>query len=318
MDEAKDVRLFVRSLQKGRALFGEEVEMIQGDLVDAEVVKKACEGCEKVIHLGGVYKFGYPYRKEIFRTNVEGTQALLEAALDEGIAKFVHVSSAGILYGNRNALISEADFPKTMPTAGSYKASKWEAERLVLEYGRKGLPVVIASPTCPIGAGDTCPTPTGAIIRDFLKGRFHFTSHTGINLVAVEDVAEGIMTVAEKGQQNERYILGNENLMLTDFLSKVSKLTDISPPRVCVPWGMIFLAGLVSEVVSMPLRSWPFPLSLETALLARRIQFFDGTKAAAELGWKPSIAITQSIENAIEWFAQEAKEKVRVDMALVK
>ena len=136
-------------------------EIIIGDVGDSASLEKACQGIETVYHIAGIYRFGLRHRRELWDTNVEGTENLLQRRIAAGVGKMVHLSSGGVLKkGSQVAseerelpLLDETDFPAQAPRFCSYKSSKWHAERRVLAWARRGLPVVIASTTCPIGAG---------------------------------------------------------------------------------------------------------------------------------------------------------------------
>lgn len=119
--------------------------------------------------------------------------------------------------------------------AGHYKRSKYLAEQEVLKLAREGLPVVIVNPSAPVGEADVKPTPTGQIIVDFMKGRMPAYIETGMNLIDVDDVAQGHLLAMEKGRQGERYILGNKNLLLNEVFQILSRITGVKAPSVKLP-----------------------------------------------------------------------------------
>jgi dihydroflavonol-4-reductase len=212
------VRILARNLGKALALFGDDVEISTGDICEPTSLKKACQGIETIYNIAGIYRFGLRHRHELWETNVVGTENLLRSAATAGVGKMVHLSSGGVLRkdesvaGSAANLIDEEDFPSTPPRLCAYKSSKWHSEQKALAWAQKGLPVVIASTTCPIGAGDETPTPTGQIVRDFLQRRFPFYCRTGLNFIGVEDLSQGLQLVAASGQIGERYLLSGENL----------------------------------------------------------------------------------------------------------
>jgi dihydroflavonol-4-reductase len=305
------VRILARSRRKARALFGGDVETCPGDLADAGSVAQACRGVETVYHIAGGYRFGLRHRRELWRTNVEGTETVLRAAADAGVGRVVHLSSAGVLMQANGQLpadtpLDETDFPAHAPRFSAYKASKWHAEQRVLAWAARGLPVVIASTTCPIGRGDELPTPTGRMILDFLQGRFPFYCHTGLNFIGIGDLSRGLQRVAEEGRAGERYLLSDENLWLKEFLDLLAHETGRPAPAMCLPGALIRLIGCGGELVDLlnP-RSTNARVCLETALQSGRVQFFSNAKARVELEWKPRISIGKSIRDAIAWFRHE-------------
>jgi dihydroflavonol-4-reductase len=301
------VRVLARDRRKARTLFGDTVEIIPGALKDDGAVERACRGAEIVYHIAGSYRFGLRHRHELWRTNVEGTEALLGAAAKAGVGRVVHLSSGGVLTKPDHlpaaTLLDETHFPARAPRLSAYKASKWHAERLALAWARRGLPVMIASTTCPIGHGDDLPTPTGRMILDFLQGRFPFYCRTGLNFIHIEDLSRGLQLVAEEGRPGERYLLSHDNLWLKEFLDLLARETGLSAPGVCLPATLIRLIGCGGELADLlnP-SSRNARVCLETALQSGRVQFFSHDKARTELGWDPVHSIQRSIRDAVNWF----------------
>jgi dihydroflavonol-4-reductase len=289
------VRVFCRTPEKAQRLFGDRVGIARGDLREPHSVALAMPGCDTVIHLGATFQFGRKARRINEETNIFGTQHLLEAAERSGIQRFVHVSSCGVLEGDRE-LLTESDFPANVGTQESYRRSKWLGERASLEAARRGLPVTIASPTSPLGEGDELPTPTGRIVRDFLRGRFPFGARVGLNFIHVTDLAEGILAVAERGRTGERYLLGHHNVWLDEFLQLLARLTKRPAPRFTLPQPVITLVGAIGEAAGS---EW---ICRETAAHARRRQWFDFSKAAQELGWRPQTPLETITLEAVQWF----------------
>ena len=303
------VRVLARSRRKARELFGEDVEICAGDVGDGTALETACEGIETIYHIAGTYRFGLRHRRELWRTNVEGTENLLRSAWNALVEKVVHLSSGGVLRKrNEKRLIDETDFPAQAPRFCPYKASKWHAEEHVLAWAKRGLPVSIASTTCPIGRGDETPTPTGRMICDFLRREFPFYCRTGLNFIGVGDLSEGLQRVAEAGQPGERYLLSDENLWLKDFLQLLSRETGLTAPRMWLPGPVVRLIGCGGEVIDLlNRRGTSARVCLETALQARFTQFFSNAKARQELGWKPLTSIQESIGEAVAWFRSETE-----------
>ncbi|HEV3271107.1 MAG TPA: NAD-dependent epimerase/dehydratase family protein [Candidatus Methylacidiphilales bacterium] len=310
------VRVLARSREKADELFGDHVEAVVGDVRDTASLEAACRGVGTIHHIAGLYRFGLRHRRELWRTNVEGTENLLRSAAAAGVDKVVHLSSGGVLRKSglvdpvdpAASLLDENDFPAKTPCFSSYKSSKWHAEGRVLSWARRGLPVVIASTTCPIGPGDEIPTPTGQIIRDFLRRRFPFYCRTGLNFIDVGDLSRGLQLAAESGRAGERYLLSGENLWLKEFLDLLAGQTGLPAPRLCLPNALIRLIGFGGEAFDLlnP-RSMSARVCLETALQSDRMQFFSNARAGNELGWKPASSIHKSIAEAVAWFRHETE-----------
>jgi dihydroflavonol-4-reductase len=306
------VRVLARSRRKARKLFGDGVEVVAGGVEDAAAIENACRGVETVYHIAGTYRFGLRHRRELWRTNVAGTENVLRGAWAAQVEKVVHLSSGGVLQKREGTrLIDETDFPSRAPRFCPYKASKWHAEERVLAWAKRGLPVSIASTTCPIGRGDETPTPTGRMIRDFLRRQFPFYCRTGLNFIGVGDLSEGLQRVVAAGEPGERYLLSDENLWLRDFLQLLALETGLPAPRMWLPGPVVRIIGCGGEVFDLiNRRGTSARVCLETALQARCTQFFSNAKAREELDWKPLASIQENISDAVAWFRSETEIEI--------
>jgi len=291
------VRVLVRSEEKAHALFGDDVTCFKGDLSDQASLDHAVKNVETLYHIAGIYAFGRQNKKNLMQVNVTGTENILKAAHRAKVSKVVHVSSAGILARKKGGA-SEASFPILPPSGRPYKASKWFAEKVALSWVERGLSVVIANPTCPLGQEDN--TPTGQIIRDFLAGEFTFSSHTGLNFLDVRDLATGLIACAERGRSGQRYVLGQHNRMLTDFLNILAKQTGLPGPKAEVPWHLIAACAVGSECLQSLGLLNSTRVCWETAQQSKFIQFFDGIKAEQELSWRPQRPLLETIDWTLE------------------
>jgi dihydroflavonol-4-reductase len=311
VDRGANVRILARCPRKGRQLFGDDVEICPGDVSDPASLDAACRSIETVYHIAGMYRFGLRHQRELWRTNVEGAENLLRSASEAGVEKVVHLSSGGVLQkpaGSGDRLIGEDDFPSRPPQFCSYKSSKWHAEQRALAWAKKGLPVVIASTTCPIGRGDETPTPTGRIIRDFIQRRFPFYCRTGLNFIGIGDLSRGLQRAAEFGRRGRRYLLTDENLWLKEFLDLLALESGMPAPRMRLPNALIGLIGCGGDAFDLlnPY-STGARVCIETAVQSRYTQFFCNRKTCAELGWKPLSSIQENIGAAVAWFRSETE-----------
>ena len=308
------VRILARSPGKARSLFDEGVEIAPGDVSDPASLDRACAGVDTIYNIAGIYRFGLRHRRELWEINVDGADNLFRSAAAARVGRVVHLSSGGVLnksddtVSHGSDLIDETDYPAQAPRFCSYKASKWHSEKRALEWVGRGLPVVIASTTCPIGPGDETPTPTGQIVRDFLQRRFPFYCRTGLNFVGVADLSQGLQLVASSGRVGERYLLSGENLWLKEFLDLLAEETGLPAPRMSLPNAVIRFIGCIGEVVDfLNPRSTSARVCLETSLQAKRVQFFSNDKARNELGWNPVGSTRTGVAEAVAWFRQETE-----------
>ncbi len=298
--EGQPVRLLSRTPSKARRLFGEAATLAEGDLLDPASLERACRGVETVLNLGGLYEFGARHRHALWETNVIGTNNLLTAAWQARVERVVHCSTAGILTASPDP-DAPPGLPAKPPRSCHYKQSKWHGERLALDWARRGLPVMIASPTALIGAEDERPTPTGRMIVDLLAGRFPCYSATGLNVIAVEDVAEGILTIARQGRAGERYVLANRNMWLGELLQMAAAAAGVKAPRFVVPWPLIALGGALGEMWGLTTGAGNGRLCWETAYFAKQRQFFDLARCANGLAWLPGKPIENAVAETISW-----------------
>jgi dihydroflavonol-4-reductase len=184
--------------------------------------------------------------------------------------------------------------------SGAYKRSKFQAEQVALEFARAGLPVVIVNPTAPIGDHDFKPTPTGKIVVDYLKGDMPAFVDTGLNLVDVEDTAEGHLLACERGTSGERYILGCENLTLQQILTRLASISGGTAPRWRIPYAVAYAAGLASTGWANLTGHEP-RAPIDAVKMARRKMFVSLDKAKRELGFNPR-PVDGALQRAVDWF----------------
>jgi dihydroflavonol-4-reductase len=296
-------KCLVRPSSDPRNLDGLPVEIVRGDLCDAASLRRAMDGVATIYHCAADYRLYARDPREIYRSNVEGTENILRAAADARVERVVYTSSVGALGLARNGRPADEDTPvAAQDMLGHYKRSKYQAERVAEEWVRKGLPVVIVNPSTPVGELDVKPTPTGEMIVRFLNRRMPAYVDTGLNLVDVRDVAEGHVLAAEKGRVGERYILGNRNMTLKEILDVLSRLTGLASPTLKVPhWIPLALSGadtLFSRLIGRSPR-----LPLEGVRLSRHRMFFNGSKAVRELSL-PQSPVEGALGRAVDWFRQ--------------
>jgi dihydroflavonol-4-reductase len=296
------LRLLVRPTSDRRNLAGIDAELVLGDLTDATSLARAVAGCRYVVHVAADYRFWVPDPEAMLRANVEGTVAVMRAAQAAGVERIVHCSSVAALGwtddgtpADETTPTNEADF------IGTYKRSKFLAERAVMDLVRQGgLPAVVVNPSAPVGPRDIKPTPTGKMIRDAAAGRVPAYIDTGLNMVHVDDVAEGHALALERGQIGERYVLGGENLLLKDILALVADVVDRRPPKIEVPEALLWPAAWLMEGLAR-LTGIPPMMTRDHIKMARHKMFYSSAKAMRELGYAPR-PLRAAIEDAVAWF----------------
>src|SRR5580658_1982054 len=321
VEQGAELRLLVRPTSDLRNIDGLVADRVVGDLRDAAAIEKALSGCDVVFHVAADYRLWVRDPDQMYRSNVEGTRALLEAAQKQNVRRVVYTSSVATLgftsnhatAGLRSARTGEGARPHTSPVTdeespvsladmiGHYKRSKFMAEQVAVEAAKSGGDVVIVNPTTPIGERDIKPTPTGRIVVDFLKRKFPAYVETGLNLVDATECARGHVQALETGRSGERYILGGENLTLKQILDRLAVITGLKSPTVKLPYVFAFAAGVVDEMVTGRLLGREPRATIDAVRMGRKMMFVSSAKAERELGWR-ILPVDAALRRSVEWF----------------
>jgi dihydroflavonol-4-reductase len=304
IERGESVRCLARPTSVLRNLERLPVELAYGDLQDPASLAAAVKGCETVYHVAADYRLWSRDPRELYRSNVDGTRNLLAAAEGAACEKFVHCSSVGTLGIPEDGAPGTETTPVSLDNmTGHYKRSKFLAEQEALKAAARGFPVIIVNPSTPVGPNDIKPTDTGRIITRFLNGKMPAYLDTGLNLVDVDDVAEGHLLAARKGRIGEKYILGCRNMTLREILETLAALTGRRAPRVRIPYGVALGIAHVNQAFSGALLGREPGVPLEGVRMARKKMFFDAGRAVRELGL-PQSPVETALERAITWFEE--------------
>ena len=295
------VRVLARPNSDRRNLAGLAVEIAEGAMEDPCSLARAVAGCRYVYHVAADYRIWVPDPAPMFRANVDGTRDLLTAALEAGAERVVYTSSVATL-GLVPGGSADEETPSSLDDMiGPYKRSKFAAEEVARELARKrGLPVVIVNPSTPVGPGDIKPTPTGRLIVEAARGQMPAFVDTGLNIVHVDDVAEGHLAAAENGRIGERYILGGENMALAEILAEVAQAVGRRPPWLRVPHSVLFPVAIGAELAARATGRDPF-VTLDGVRMSRKKMYFSSEKASRELDYRSRPA-REAIADAVGWF----------------
>jgi len=296
------VRALVRATSPRSHLAGLDLDYVQGDLRDAETIRPAMAGVRYLFHVAADYRLWARDRNEIVVNNVTGTRVMMEEALRAGVERIVYTSSVATLAVQRDGTSVDETVPlEELKAIGAYKRSKVAAERLVERMiAQQGLPAVIVNPSTPIGPRDVKPTPTGRIIVEAARGRMPAFVDTGLNLVHVDDVAQGHLAALDRGKIGERYILGGQNVQLSEMLTVIAKLIGRRPPRVRLPRSAIVPLALAAETVARFTGREPF-VTMDALRMSKYRMFFTAAKAERDLGFTAR-PFTDALTDAIRWF----------------
>ena len=301
-EQGAELRLLVRSTSDLRNLEGLRADRVTGDLRSPGSLEKAIAGCDTVFHVAADYRLWVREPEQMYRSNVEGTRALLEAARKNGVRRVVYTSTVATMgFTSNGHPADEESWVSLGDMIGHYKRSKFMAEQVALGAGRSGQDVVVVNPSTPVGELDIKPTPTGRIIVDFLKKKFPAYVDTGLNLVDATECARGHLAALEKGRSGQRYILGGENLTLKQILDKLGAITGLPSPRVKVPYFMALATGVVDEVFTGRILGREPRATIDAVRMGRKKMFVSSAKAERELGWTV-VSVDDALRRAAAWF----------------
>jgi len=298
-----DLRLMVRNDKFLDQVKHLKFEKVYGDLTDPESLKAACKGVDAVLHVAALYTMWIRDIDLLLKTNVEGTRAIIKAALDAGVQKFVYTSSvAAIGHRDDNQPSDETVEWNLEWTGDAYTKSKYLSCEAVKEFILGGAPITIVYPGAPVGWGDVKPTPTGQMYVDFINGKISVYFNGGFSVIDVDDCGEGHLLAFEKGKIGEGYILTNKNMWLKELYDLTAEIAEVPKVKIRLSKGLAWFGGDVLEWVANNITHTTPILTHGGARMTGLPPFHSNKKAVEELGLKFR-PIRETFERAIEYYA---------------
>jgi dihydroflavonol-4-reductase len=260
--------------------------LVTGDVTDRDSLLQAMKGCCWVINLANVYSFWEPDRRIYSEVNVGGTRNVMEVALELGVAKVLHVSTA-LVYGKP----ADGPFTEESPVGpvrfSEYAETKYQGDLIAWELcEKKGLPLVVIYPAAVLGPGD--PKASGQLIRSLIRRRLPATAcHASIvTWVHVRDVAEAILRAMDKEDNlGEKYLVGREQLSMAQFYKTVSEISRVPLPRVHLPDSLAMAsARLLTWLADLTKKPPLWGMAVDKISTIKEGFRCDGSKAERELG----------------------------------
>ncbi|MEJ2673202.1 MAG: NAD-dependent epimerase/dehydratase family protein [Deltaproteobacteria bacterium] len=212
--------------------------------------------------------------------------------------------------GCTNLFHVAADYRLWVPDPANMYAVNVDGTRQLLaaateagDFARLGLPLVVVNPSTPVGPWDSRPTPTGQMIVDFLRRRMPAYLETGLNLIHVRDVAQGHLLAEAQGQAGEKYILGHENLSLSQIFQVLAELTGVPAPKVKLPYWPVLGMAYADEFFATYLSRRPPRMPVTAIRMAKKFMYFDNRKAIQYLGLTLT-PVRQALSDAVAWFRE--------------
>lgn len=296
------LRLLVRQGTSRKHLADVPAEFVVGDLNDADSLARAVKNCRYVFHVAADYRIWVPDPEAMIATNVMATETLLRLAHAAGVERIIYTSSVAALgLHPKGGPPADENTPITYDkVVGTYKKSKFLAEQMALKLSDEGIPVVIVNPGAPIGPGDVRPTPTGVMIRDAAIGRMPAYVDTGLSVVHVEDCAAGHLLALDRGEIGERYILGGENIPMSEILRLVDEVVGKPSRRMRLPIAPLMPMAVAAEQMARMTGKEP-RLTRDHLKMAKKMMYFSSAKAESALGYTYRPAL-DAVRDAISWF----------------
>jgi dihydroflavonol-4-reductase len=305
--QGRDVRITVRRGSDRRNIQGLQVEEVEADLQDAAGLRRAMRGVAELYHVAGLYRTWMRDYDQLQRVNVQGTEHVLRAAMDAGVAKVVHTSSIAALGVRDDGRPSDENTPFNLQHLRlPYEQSKYESEVVAAGYAARGLALVIVRPALVMGRGDIYPTPSGKLVLDVLKQRIPSYFDGAIDVVDVDDVAEGHLLAMQRGAPGESYNLGcMENFAtMKHIFDLIAEAGRVKAPALRVPrWGALAWAGALTLIADRVTHREPLatPANIRTLSLKKQVDF----RKAAEQLQLPQTPLREVIRKTVRYYKDQ-------------
>ncbi len=304
------VRSLARGAYPGLAAVG--VEVLRGDLRDAQVVGQACAGCDVVFHVAA--KAGiWGHYAAYYEPNVRGTRNVLAACREHGVHRLVYTSSPRVVFDGRSMERVDESVPNPQRPHSHYSATKALAEQAVLAANGKTLRTLALRPHLIWGPRDNHLVP-----RIVSQGRAGTLRRVGdgtnkVDTTYIDNAARAHLLAADALETNPRaagrpfFISQGEPMALSEIINGILAAAGLPPLTRSVPQPVAWSAGAILEAAYALLRLKGEPRM--TRFVARELataHWFDITAARTELGYEPAISITEGLHRLEAWLQERA------------
>lgn len=280
----RDLRVLASSVPQWMTDQG--VEPIIGSVAHRGTISAAVNDVSLIYHLAGKVSRDNNDATAMNKVHVEGTRLLCEAAKESGVQTMVLASSSGTIAVSEDEQIFDETFPQPVEIISrwAYYASKYYQERTALaEFDGDGRKLVIMNPTLLLGPGDDRMSST-KVVLDFLGRKIPYCPTGGLSFVDTRDVAATFLNAPDKGQHQEKYLLGSANMTFSEFFGRLERLSGVSAPMLKMP-KRFAVAG--SSVIESFFTNWgkASPIASQEVEQAEHFWYFTSAKAEEELGF---------------------------------
>jgi dihydroflavonol-4-reductase len=302
LKEGEEVKVLVRKTSDTRNIDALDVEKAVGDIRDTDSMKAALKGCDTLYLTAAYFAHWAADPRLLYEVNVGGTKATLKAALEAGVEKVVYTSTNNAIAASGPIPANEEKAFNYWEARDHYSMSKYIAENEARIFVTRGLPLVMVNPTLVIGINDIKPTPSGQMIIDVASQKMPGYIDGGVNIIDVEDVARGHILAAQKGRVGERYLLGNRNITVQDYLLLIAEIAGVRPPALKLPYPVALTLSHLFELGASISKKPPMVTASEVRI-GKMTEWYDCSKAVNELGL-PQTPIEETIRKALTWFRE--------------
>lgn len=299
-----DVRLLVRRPEQVPTTFAPHgispSDLVVGDVRDSELVARAIDGCDAVVHAAAVFSLRRGDAKTVVQTNAAATRTVLDAAVAAGADPVVHVSST-VALTRRDG--SGPDLPLG-DQDDAYARSKLESERIARELQDAGAPVVSVYPGGVLGPHDPYLGEQGNRLAWTVRGLFPVWPRGGSHTVDVRDVAATVAACVEPGRGPRRYVVPGAHVDGDLYYSAIASTIGRRRPHVEPPARVVRALCLSMLPLNAVLpRRWYYPADADAVALYERDTRFDDSPARTELGVAPR-PFQQSLRDTVAWLVE--------------
>jgi len=279
------------------------IDWVDADLLDVYSLMEVMEGVSEVYHCAAMVSFEPKHEYEMMRTNIEGTENMVNAAIEKNIKKFIHVSSIATIGRTKNdELCTEEMFWKSSPENSNYAISKYAAEREVWRAAEEGLKVVIVNPSVIIGPGNWQQSSSNMFSKAYNGIKFYTNGWNGF--VDVRDVTALMTKLMDSEIINERYILNSENVAFRNFFDSIHEA--FNRPKSSIKAGKLLSGFAWREEKLRHLITGASPLiTKETARSAHRRSFFSNNKILSVFPDYKFILVEEAIKETAALFIKD-------------
>jgi dihydroflavonol-4-reductase len=278
---------------------------MHGDVEDKDSLLRAMEGCSSVFHCIVDTRAWLADPAPLYRVNVDGLRNSLEAALEQGVGKFIHTSSIVTIGLNPSGTATEEDEFNWGDEAPHYIRTRVMGEELLAEFVERGLDAVACCVATTFGGNDRAPTPHGELIVRVVQRRMPATWPSAMNVVGIRDAAEAMILAEQHGRRGERYIIAGSFMTMKQGCEIAAKFAGVPPPPIHLPmWFMYVLVWPIEKLNLLLGRDTVF--TVEAVKLSETMGDFDVSKAEKELGWRPR-PIEDSLREAADYIQNSGR-----------